>query len=67
MITITNLSLNTEESNMDAITGGCFIYRPRGMSSRRFAWLLKKGKLGGCYHRPVVYRRRRCVKRTLVV
>ena len=58
MINITNLSQNasTEQSAMDAITGGCYIRRPKGMTSRRYSWLVKKGKLGGCFHRRVVCR-----------
>ena len=61
MINVANLSLNTEESSMDAITGGCcyhYICRPKGMTARRYAWLVKKGKLRGYCFRPVVYRRR---------
>ena len=66
MINITNLSLDTvtEESAMEAITGGCYHYRPKGMSSRRYSWLVKKGKLGGCCHRPI---RRRPVYRFLLM
>lgn len=58
MINITNLSQDntSEQSALDAITGGCYIRRPKGMTARRHAWLVKKGKLGGCYHRPVVCR-----------
>ena len=58
MINITNLSLDTvtEESAMEAITGGCYHYRRKGMSARRFAWLAKKGKFRGCSHRRPVCR-----------
>ena len=55
MINIANLSQDsaTEDSAMDAITGGCcYHYRPRGMSYRRFKWLVRKGKIGFCRPRP---------------
>ena len=69
MINISNLSLNTEETSMDAVTGGCcYIYRPKGMTARRFAWLVKKGKLRGFCYRPVIRRPYYpCYKRTLVL
>ena len=54
MINITNLSQNTatEETAMDAITGGCYHYRPRGMSYRRYKWLARKGTISVCRPRP---------------
>ena len=55
MITINNLSLDaaTEAPAMDAITGGCYFFRPRGCSRRYVRIIRKCRRPRRCYRRPV--------------